>query len=139
MTQSSHRRTSEATRPSSSFVFTSRAPAAATSTWGTAEAINADDDRLKANTDYALMGLTTDLPFTALKVVGPDTANLGVPIPGYRDENVSSGWFFDQSRRLNLPLIPVINSNNKGVTNVSAADVGGGTAPLVSLLFVELS
>ena len=117
----------------------SPAPAAATSTWGTAEAINADDDRLKANTDYALMGLTTDLPFTARKVVGPDTANLGVPIPGYRDENVSSGWFFDQSRRLNLPLIPVINSNNKGVTNVSAADVGGGTAPLVSLLFVELS
>src|SRR5581483_6698155 len=47
------------------------------------EAINSDDDRLKANTDYALIGLTTDLPFTALKIVGPDTANLGVPIPGH--------------------------------------------------------
>ncbi len=117
----------------------SPAPPAATSTWGTAEALNSDDDRLKANTDYALLGLTTDLPFTALKIAGPDTANLGVPIPGYRDENVTSGWFWDMARRFNMALIPVFNSNNKGVTNTSLADVGGGTAPLVSLLFAELS
>lgn len=116
----------------------SPAPPAATSTWGTAEAINSDDDRLKANTDYALLGLTTDLPFTALKIAGPDTANLGVPIPGYRDEQVTAGWFWDMSRRFNLPLVPVFNSNNKGVTNTSLADVGGGTAPLVCLLFAEL-
>lgn len=117
----------------------SPAPPAATSTWGTAEAVNADDDRLKANTDYAWLGLTTDLPFTALKLYGPDTANLGIPVPGYRDENVTSGWFYDLSRRFNLPLVPLINSNNKGVTNVALADVGGGTAPLVSLLFAELA
>ncbi len=117
----------------------SPAPPAATSTWGALEAINADDDRMKANTDYALLGLTTDLPFTALKIVGPDTANLGIPIPGYRDQEKSAGWFYDMSRRFAMPLIPVINSNNKGVTNVAAADVGGGTAPLISLLFAELS
>lgn len=114
-------------------------PPAATSTWGAAEALNTDDDRLKANTDYALLGLTTDLPFTALKIVGPDTANLGIAIPGYRDENVTSGWFYDMARRWNMPLIPLINSNNKAVTNLYAADVGGGTAPLVSLLFAELA
>jgi hypothetical protein len=114
-------------------------PAAATSTWGTSEAINSDDDRLKANTDYALLGLTTDLPFTALKLFGPDTGNFGIPIPGYRDENISSGWFLDLSKRFNMPLVPVINSNNKGVTFTAAADVGGGTAPLISLLFAELS
>lgn len=113
-------------------------PPAATSTWGTAEALNTDDDRLKANKDYALLGLTTDLPFTALKVVGPDTANLGIAIPGYRDENITSGWFYDMARRWNMPLIPLINSNNKAVTNTFMADVGGGTQPLVSLLFAEL-
>ncbi len=117
----------------------SPAPPAATSTWGTAEAINADDDRLKANTDYALLGLTSDLPFTALKITGPDTANLGIPIPGFRGEQITSGWFYDMSKRFQMPLIPVINSNNKGVTNTALADVGGGTAPLVSLLFAELS
>lgn len=117
----------------------SPAPPGATSTWGTAEAINSDDDRLKANTDYAWLGITTDLPFTALKLTGPDTANLGVPIPGYRDENTTACWFWDMSRRFNLPLVPVINSNNKGVTNTACADVGGGTAPLICLILAELS
>lgn len=117
----------------------SPAPAAATSTWGTSEAINSDDDRLKANTDYAWLGITTDLPFTALKLFGPDTQNLGIPIPGYRNEDVTSGWFYDLATRFRKPLIPVINSNNKGVTNTACADVGGGTAPLISLLFAELS
>lgn len=117
----------------------SPAPPGATSTWGTSEAISSDDDRLKANTDYALLGLTTDLPFTALKIFGPDTANLGIPIPGYRDESLTAGWFYAMAKRFQMPLIPVINSNNKGVTNTAVADVGGGTAPLISLLFAELS
>jgi hypothetical protein len=117
----------------------SPAPPAATSTWGVAEAIDADDNRLKANTDYAFLGLTTDLPFTALKLFGPDTQNLGIPIPGFRDGNVTSGWFYDLAKRFQRPLIPVINSNNKGVTNVALADVGGGTAPLVCLLLAELT
>jgi hypothetical protein len=116
----------------------SPAPPGATSTWGTAEAINSDDDRLKANTDYALLGLTTDLPFTALKLFGPDTGNYGIPIPGYRDENITAGWFYDMARRWNMPMIPVINANNKGVTQTALADVGGGTAPLISLQFAEL-
>lgn len=42
----------------------------------TAEAINADDDRLKANKRYAWLGLTTDLPFTTLALNGPDTASV---------------------------------------------------------------
>lgn len=117
----------------------SPAPPAATSTWGTAEAINSDDDRLKANTDYALIGLTTDLPFTALKIVGPDTANLGVPIPGHWNAAITSEWFWAMSKRLGIPCVPIINSNNKGVTTTSLADVGGGTAPLVSLQFLELA
>jgi len=111
---------------------------ATTSTYGTAEAINTDDDRLKANTDYALLGLTSDLPFTTLGIFGPDTGNFTIPIPGHWDESISSGWFYDMARRWQKPLIPVINSNNKGVTFVKIADAGGGTAPLVCLLFAEL-
>lgn len=117
----------------------SPSPPGATSTWGTSEAINSDDDRLKANTDYALLGLTSDIAFTALKIFGPDTQNLGIPIPGYRNGEVTSGWFYDLSARFHMPLVPVINSNNKGVTNTAVADVGGGTSPLICLLFAELS
>lgn len=114
-------------------------PAASTSTWGAAEALNTDDDRLKANTDYAWLGLTSDLPFTALKIVGPDTANLGIAMPGALGQAFGAGYFYEMARRFNEPLIPVFNSNNKGVTNIYAGDVGGGTAPLVSLQFAELS
>lgn len=113
-------------------------PAASTSTYGTAEALNADDDRLKANTDYAWLGLTTDLPFTCLALNGPDTANFRVACPGYRDESRTATWFMDISRVFGVPFVPVIASNNKAVTFTRAADVGGGTAPLVSLLFAEL-
>ncbi len=116
----------------------SPAAAAATSDYGTAEAISSDDDRLKANTDYALLGLTTDLPFTTLGLFGPDTGNFTIPIPGHWNEQISASWFYEMSRRWSLPLIPIINSNNKGVTFTKLADVGGGTAPLICLLFAEL-
>jgi hypothetical protein len=117
----------------------SPAPPAATSTYGTAEAINADDARLKAGKRYAWLGLTTDLPFTTLALNGPDTANFRIAIPGYRDEDVTAGWFMDLAKRLNKPLVPIIHANNAPNTLTRMADVGGGTAPLVSLLFAELA
>ena len=111
---------------------------ATTGTYGTAEAINSDDDRLKANTEYALIGITTDLPFTTLGFYGPDTGNLTIPIPGHWNAQITAGWFYELSRRFQEPLCPVINSNNKGVTYTKLADVGGGTSPLICLQFVEL-
>lgn len=113
-------------------------PAASTSTFGVAEAINTDDDRLKANTDYAWLGVTTDLPFTTVSLFGPDTANFGIPCPGHWNNQTGAGWFYEMARRWNQALIPVINSNNKGVTFTKLADVGGGTAPLLTLQFAEL-
>jgi hypothetical protein len=113
--------------------------AGATSDYGTAEAINSDDDRLKANTDYALLGITTDLPFTTLQFFGPDTANFPIPIPGHWDTSIAAGWFYEMSRRWQAPFIPVINSNNKGVTFTRLADAGGGTSPLITLQFAELA
>jgi len=116
----------------------SPAPHATTSTYGTAEAIDSDDNRLKANTDYAWLGLTTDLPFTTLGLFGPDTGNFTVAMPGHWNNAVGAGWFYEMSKRWSRPLVPVINSNNKSVTFSKAADAGGGTAPLVSLQFMEL-
>ena len=109
------------------------------SIFGTAEAINSDDDRLKANTDYALIGLTTDLPFTTLEFYGPDTANFPLVIPGHWDSKITAGWFFELAHRFQEPLVPVINSNNKGVTFTRIVDCTASSAPLISLQFVELS
>lgn len=117
----------------------SPAPAASTSTYGAAESIATDDDRFKADTDYALLGFTSDLPFTTLGLFGPDTANFTIAAPGHWQESISAGWFYELAARFNDALIPVINSNNKAVTYVKAARAGGGTAPLISLLWAELS
>lgn len=113
--------------------------AASTSTYGTAEAISTDDDRLKANTWYALLGHTTDLPHTTLTIHGPETGNLRVPMPGSQVEALTANWFADMARRFNKRMIPVFNANNKANIFATVADAGGGTTPLTCLRFAELS
>jgi hypothetical protein len=113
--------------------------AASTSTYGTAETIAADDDRFKANTWYALIGHTTDLPHTTLTVKGPETGNLRVPMPGSQVEAITASWFVDMARRMQKRCIPCFNANNRNNIFVEVADAGGGTTPLTSLKWVELS
>ena len=117
----------------------SPSPAAATSTYGTAEVLSTDDDRLHANKDYALIGYQTTLPFTTLAIDGPETQNYRIAMPGHWDERITSGWFRDMSEDLGLPCIPVFNSNNRGAINVRAATAGGGGAPVIRLQFAELA
>jgi len=95
-----------------------------------ARAINADVDLLQANTDYALFGMTTDTECAAVCLRGPDTGNLRVSVPGEPDLIEDTAWWFKlMSMYYNLPLIPVINSANKGATLVDCVnDENGGTA-----------
>jgi len=112
---------------------------ATTSTYGTAVAINATDDRLKANTWYALIGILSDLPVTTFTVKGPETGNLRVPIPGHWNQQITSGWFLELARRFNRRLVPCFNANNKANIFLECADAGGGSAPKSTLQFLELS
>ena len=113
--------------------------AAATGDFGATVALNSSDDRLKANVDYALLGATSDLMYTTAVIFGPDTANFNVSWPGSWQEDIQAGWFYELSRNLTRPLIPVFNSNNKGVTFIKIADAGGAVAPNIVLQFAELS
>ena len=105
---------------------------------GTAVALNAADNRLHANTDYALLGYTSNLAFGSLTVQGVDTGNLkvGGPVLGLPEHDAM--MYFDYAVAYhNQPLIPVINSNNAGSTNL----VGVGTdvgACVVDVLLAEL-
>jgi hypothetical protein len=98
-----------------------------------ARAINADADLLKANTDYALFGMTTDTETAAVCLRGPDTGNLRVSVPGEPDSTEDTMWWFRLlSWHYGLPLIPIINSANKGATLVDCVnDENGGTANVV--------
>lgn len=104
-----------------------------------AKALNNDVDLLKANTDYALMGMTTDAETAAICLRGPDTGNLRVAVPGEPGtKHICNTWFVRQSKAFGLPLIPVINSANKGGTLIDVAgDENGGTAN-VTLWLAEL-
>ena len=117
----------------------SPAAAASTSTYGTAETIATDDDRFKANTWYALLGCTTDLPHTTLSVYGPETGNLKVSMPGSQVEKITANWFPELARRFQKRMIPVFNANNRNNVFVTVADAGGGTTPLTCLKWAELS
>jgi hypothetical protein len=110
----------------------------ATGDYGATVALNSSDDRLKANTDYALIGYTSDLMFTTCGIFGPDTANFTIPFPGSWQEDIDAGWFYELSRQFNIPFVPVFNANNKGVTFVKVADVGGAVSPNIILQFAEL-
>jgi hypothetical protein len=98
-----------------------------------ARAINADVDLLKANQDYAVLGMTTDTETAAICLRGPDTANLRVNVPGEPDLTEDTMyWFRLLSMHYGLPTIPIINSANKGGTLIDCVnDENGGTANVV--------
>jgi hypothetical protein len=104
-----------------------------------ARAINADTDLLKANTDYALLGATTDVETAAITVRGRTRAIFRVAIPGETGlVHHVNNWFKRLSISTGLPLIPIINSANKGGTQVEVVgDENGGTAN-VTLWLAEL-
>jgi hypothetical protein len=54
-----------------------------TGNYGTSVALNANDDRLVANADYALLGYTCDQPTLCFGIRGPDTGFNRIPMPGH--------------------------------------------------------
>jgi hypothetical protein len=105
--------------------------------WGSSVALNASDNRLHANTDYAVIGLNSDLPLSAVGLSGIDTGNLrtGGPVLGDGDHDAS--LWYDLAEAYDAALIPVINSNNAGSTFLQAAATVT-TAAEVDVMMVEL-
>ena len=104
--------------------------ASVSSTYGPAggELINADSDLLIANRDYAVLGATSRTRVHAIAFSGPDTGNEKIAVPGLLRFEVGSQFFRMLSIAHGLPLIPVINSGNKGSTNLYVAtDENAGT------------
>ena len=107
--------------------------------YGTSVALNASDNRLHANANYAVCGFTSDVPLASIYIQGVDTGNLRVGGPVLADPEHDAYMFIDLDRSLNIPggLIPVINSNNAGSTILGAAALVGGSAN-VDVILAEL-
>lgn len=106
--------------------------------WGSGVAINSTVDTFKANTSYALIGYEVPVAFGAWSIVGVDVGNLYVGGIGTTQEVDTRSFFFDQEQNNGKPSIPVINSQNKGTTNVQIADQTASTAYRMNLIFAQL-
>lgn len=109
---------------------------AATGDYSTATAINATNDQFIANTDYAILGYLLDTSIGSIHWRGADIGNVRVGGPGINVlEQMTAEWFLRLSDELALPLVPVINSQNKGgVLMDSLMSQAGGTLNAVTIL-----
>lgn len=102
--------------------------------------ITTTEDLLQANTDYAVLGMVLDVSVAALAIKGPDTGNLRVGMPGLFSNPFASDYFVRQSAETGLPLIPVINSANKGATYFSIiSSAATGAASTGQIMLAELA
>ena len=103
------------------------------------EAINAEFDQLKANTDYALIGYMVSVICNAVRWRGSDLGNLGIGGPGNAaNKFLTSRWFIWLSQKTGIPLIPVFNSANKGALLVDGQQDEDGTDTVLTSIFAEL-
>lgn len=101
-------------------------------------AINSTFDNFQASTDYALIGYLAATAGLTLAIQGQDTGNLKMGGPLSTDPLVTSNWFVQQSNNNGVPYIPLINSNNKGSTNVFQVANSAIGAQTVTLILAEL-
>lgn len=104
-----------------------------------AELLNAESDLLRANTDYAILGMTLSVDCAAVWISGPDTGFTKVAAPGDSSDNdAQASWFCRLSRAYALPLIPVINSGNKSSTQIGILQAENNVTTLVTLYLARL-
>lgn len=115
-----------------------------TTAFGAQVAINATDDQLKANTEYAIIGAMTEdgvatIGTHAIRYTSSDFGNLGVGLPASAIFPVihPQQWFLDLAMMTGLPVIPVFNSANKALTfldAIGAAATATGVATILGRL-----
>lgn len=104
------------------------------------QAINANTDNFKANTNYALLGYLVSARCTSVGWRGVDTGNLRVGGPGEIAQRfISNNWFVYLNKVYQIPTIPIFNSANKAGITIDVAQNDGGAAVVVTSIFAELS
>lgn len=103
-------------------------------------AINSTFDLLQANTDYAILGVITDVVCGAVRITSPDFANFGVGVPGFLgNRNYSARYFKALNLLLGVPTIPIFNSANKNGTLVDVVQNQAATAVNANIILVQLA
>ena len=102
-------------------------------------AINSSVDLLNANRDYAVLGCGISAETCTVALVGPDTGNVRIGMPGNdTDNDLPLNFFPLLARAFDLPCVPVINSGNKASTFLSILQDENNISPIVSLYLALL-
>lgn len=100
--------------------------------------ITTTENQLKADYNYALLGFTESANLAAVGLKGPDTGNLRITCPAATPTLMLTDYFPFLSRTYGLPMIPVINANNRNATYISTAantaSVGSNVFPVFAQL-----
>lgn len=102
-------------------------------------ALNASFDLLKANTDYAILGYEADVVGLSVGMRGIDTGNLRIGGPMTTERIETRDLFARLSQENGVPMIPIVNSANKGGFLIDNAQVVAGVAANITVLAVELT
>lgn len=113
--------------------------AGATGDYGSTVALNNTDARLKANTNYAILGASSQLPCGLLTFKGFETSSRRLGLPLHWNQRVSWDWFVTLSKRYNIPAIPVVNANNASNMLLEAADAATNVATAAIVNLAELA
>jgi hypothetical protein len=92
---------------------------------------------LHANTDYAVLGMFTDLITSVIAIKGVDTNNMRIGMAGRTSMYDTSDYFVKLSERSGLPCIPVFNAANAASTYVSIIDTASSGSSIVTLVLAE--
>lgn len=103
------------------------------------EAINAEFDLFKANTEYALLGYLVDRECACVRWRGSDTGNLGLGGPGNELlRELTRHFFVKLTEEYGIPLIPLFHSANRTGILIDGAQDEDGTDTTVTSIFAEL-
>lgn len=107
--------------------------------WSGAELITAESDLLRANRDYAVIGMQSSVACNMIGLRAPDWSNGRIAVPGLitRPEYTSE-FFRTLSWDCGIPAIPVFNSANKNNIYLDASVDENGADPIVSVFLMEL-
>lgn len=100
--------------------------------------ITTTEDLLHVNSDYAVLGVMSDIALAAVGVRGQETGNLRVCTVGTTTTDDTSDAFIRESERLGVPYIPVISPLNKGSIYASVVNDGSHATCHIQLVLAEL-
>lgn len=102
-------------------------------------ALTTTDNLLRANTDHAILGYSTDLLCGAVCFKGPDTSSTRIGGPGKVGHEFTDDYFVRVSAETGRPCIPVFNSANAAASFVSTIDITASSTPNITLILAMLS